>query len=350
MQSTSQEGATGTANRLWNGVERRRVQKVVETLATLSNRGESLFDVAHDARNMVTALGLYCDLLGEPGVLAAGFTHYADELRLVATASRRLVEKLAALNAGSEAAEGAVAPILQARTCLPAGDSAPRLAGDGGHRAGPLWEGLRRGATSRHAPEGYRRWDLLPALPIANLAAELRANRNLLAALAGPSIELTVETQGGALPVSLTGEDLTRLLVNLVKNAAEAMPHGGRIRLCLRERATGGGVAPYLVLAVEDDGPGIPEDALEKIFASGYTTRAQAASASGWSPIHRGLGLAIVRSIVEAAGGRMTAANRPQGGASFTLEMPVRRARTKDQGLRDQGLRDEGTKKLRTDH
>ena len=50
--------------------ERRRVEAVVETLANLRNGGESLAEVAHDARNMVTALGLYCDLLEEPGVLS----------------------------------------------------------------------------------------------------------------------------------------------------------------------------------------------------------------------------------------------------------------------------------------
>jgi len=57
---------------------------VVETLAALRGPGESLAGVAHDARNMVTALGLYCDLLEEPGVVAAPFAHYANELRLVA--------------------------------------------------------------------------------------------------------------------------------------------------------------------------------------------------------------------------------------------------------------------------
>ena len=75
----------------WSGKERKRVEAVVETLATLRSEGESLAEVAHDARNMVTALGLYCDLLEEPGVLATPFLHYGSELRLVATASRRLV-------------------------------------------------------------------------------------------------------------------------------------------------------------------------------------------------------------------------------------------------------------------
>ena len=78
--------------------ERRRVEAVVETLANLRGESESMADVAHDARNMVTALGIYCDLLEEPGVLNPSYQHYANELRLVATASRRLVEKLVALD------------------------------------------------------------------------------------------------------------------------------------------------------------------------------------------------------------------------------------------------------------
>src|ERR1035438_2207817 len=79
------------------GTERKRVEAVVETLANLHSQGESLAEVAHDARNMVTALGLYCDLLEEPGVLASPFLHYGNELRLVAAASRRLVEKLVSI-------------------------------------------------------------------------------------------------------------------------------------------------------------------------------------------------------------------------------------------------------------
>ena len=83
------------------GVERQRIEAAVEALATLGCQGESLAEVAHDARNMVTALGLYCDLLEEPGVLAVPFAHYGNELRLVAAASRRLVEKLVALDSGA---------------------------------------------------------------------------------------------------------------------------------------------------------------------------------------------------------------------------------------------------------
>ena len=175
-----------------------------------------------------------------------------------------------------------------------------------------------------------RRFDLMPAEPIDNLAGELLANRNLLAALAGPAITLPVNAEGGAQPVRLTGEDLTRILVNLIKNAAEAMPDGGNIQLDLSERtATALGnetdVRQWLVLTVEDDGPGIPKKALAKIFESGYTTHTSGIFRhGGWPASHRGLGLSITRSIVEAAGGSISVLNRDPSGARFEIELPVR--------------------------
>jgi signal transduction histidine kinase len=318
---------------------------VVETLATLRNRGDSLSEVAHDARNMVTALGLYCDLLEEPGVLAIPFTHYAQELRLVAAASRRLVEKLVTLDANAFP-DGNAQALLHAHTgrrtalassdvlCAAAADAATRARGDA---TGAALAGRSPAANAATPEERNRRWDLLPALPISNLAAELLANRNLLAALAGPSVALTMETDGGAQAVRLTGEDLTRLLVNLVKNAAEAMPKGKtqncRIHIGLRESEIVEGAATCLALAIEDNGRGIAEADLDRIFNSGYTTRDKETEVDGerapggsWPQNHRGLGLAIVRSIVEGAGGRITASNRTPHGARFTLELPVRKA------------------------
>jgi signal transduction histidine kinase len=288
---------------------RNRVEAMVGPLANLRGRGESRAEVAHDARNMVTALGLYCDLLEEPGVLNPSFHHYAGELRLVATSSRRLVEKLLALDAHHDA----------------------RLGPDTGSDLGAARTGTEAHGAGRL--ERTRRWDLLPPEPIDNLAGELVANRNLLSALAGPSIALTVDAEGGALPVRLTGEDLTRILVNLVKNAAEALPATGRIALSLHEFLAGAERTPWLVLTIEDNGPGIPVEALDKIFDSGYTTRASGASGTGasgsespgtWPASHRGLGLSITRSIVESAGGSSHACNRAPAGASFKIELPVR--------------------------
>jgi signal transduction histidine kinase len=342
------------------GMDRKRMEAVVATLATIRNQGETLAEVAHDARNMVTALALYCDLLEEPGVLAAPFLHYGNELRLVAAASSRLVEKLVALDTQAAAGIGALTGGLSNRVAsLVADTSGPD--GAGFDSAGPGAFGPGRvqlipfepvaaepGAPGMgHAgplkprtspPDRAGRWDLAPASPIESLAAELLATRSLLGALAGPSIALTVDIQGGARPVWLTGEDLTRILVNLVKNSAEAMPAGGRIQIGLRELTVGQGAAPdpeqgttgtgstrRLMLTIEDNGPGVPHKSLDRIFESGFTTHTpSAASRGGWSNAHRGLGLSITRSIVEGAGGEIRAAHRPRGGARFEIELPVR--------------------------
>lgn len=293
------------------GAERKRVETVVQTLAQLGGSGESLAEVAHDARNMVTALGLYCELLEEPGVLTPAYQHYGQELRLVATASRRLVEKLVAID--SQASGLHSLPAVPAAPQQPAAFSM-EFGGGLQPQASPLEPSVNQPAH----------WDLAEAGHIQNLAAELMANRNLLAALAGPTVAVTIDAVGGALPVSLTGEDLTRILVNLVKNSAEAMPKGGRIQISLRESAAQAGHAPALALTFEDNGPGIAAEARELVFTSGYTTHAGNALAGGWPSTHRGLGLAITRSILEAAGGSIQAARNAHKGARFEIHLPVR--------------------------
>ena len=287
------------------GGERKRVEAVVATLANLQSEGDTLAAVAHDARNMVTALGLYCDLLEEPGVLGEDFVHYSSELRLVAAASRRLVEKLMALENPA-----ATQPSFWRSEAL----------------ATDLWP-ARLPATAPPAASG-RHWEPVAAGPVKNLAEELLATRNLLASLAGPGIGVTVDAQGGAQPARIASEDLTRVLVNLVRNAVEAMPRGGRIHIGLRESGPEEGEDRWLRLSVEDNGPGIAPDAIEKIFEAGYSGGAPGESANGdQAGAHRGLGLAIARSIVEQCGGRVFAENRALGGARIVLELPAGRAR-----------------------
>ena len=256
----------------------------------------TLAEVAHEARNMVTMLGLYCELLDQPGVLTAAYRHYGDELKMVAAASRSLVERLGALERADS-----------------------RAAHDVGQTQGHSL--AARAKTMIDRPATARYWEELHLKPITDFAWELQSNRNLLAALAGPSVVVSVDAVGGALPVLISSEDLTRILVNLVKNAIEAMPHGGRVQLVLRESQTDAGDPSKLLLNVEDSGSGIPIDALESVFTPGFSTRC---NISAGAIERRGLGLSITRSIVEAAGGRMRAANRDPHGACIQIELPIR--------------------------
>jgi signal transduction histidine kinase len=276
------------------------VEAFVATSANLGSRSEKFAEVAHDARNMVTALGCFCDLLEAPGVLTEAYRHYGNELRLVAAASRRLIDKLLTLEGASAVATNDTALNVTVRS-LPE----PSLKGS---------------STPKYQDQSA------PKL-IDDFAWELQMNRNMLAALAGPSIMLTVDTPSGALPVQMHCEDLTRILVNLVKNAVQAMPRGGSIRLTTSEVPTAPGDNACILLNVEDNGPGISLSTLERIFEAGYTTRSIDTDGYGtWKPEHHGLGLAITRSLVERAGGCIHAANRNPSGTCFQIELPARNA------------------------
>ena len=279
--------------------ERKRVEAVVETLAAIHHHGESLGELAHDARNMVTALGLYCDLLDEPGVLAPPHRHYASELRLLTEASRCLVEKLSQLETGEPENRVSARTIssLQGRLFAETAESYPW----GALSAEPMQEGL-----------------------IDDFRDELLSIRGLLAAIPGPSVTVSVTAAGGAWPVRMSSENLIRALVNLVKNSAESIIGAGVIEICLSERRDEGGAVRSLVLSLEDTGRGISADLMEKVFESGFTTRARSASAGDWTSGHRGMGLSITRSIIETAGGSIQAENRNGQGARFVLRLPVR--------------------------
>jgi two-component system sensor histidine kinase ChvG len=104
---------------------------------------------------------------------------------------------------------------------------------------------------------------------------------------------------------------LALALRNLIDNALSFSPPGGTVRVAL---AAEGGEAR---VTVEDEGPGVPADALERIFDR-FTSLRDAADGKG----HSGLGLAIARAVAEGHGGAVSAMNRPEGGARFTLSLP----------------------------
>lgn len=99
---------------------------------------------------------------------------------------------------------------------------------------------------------------------------------------------------------------MSRVLTNLVTNALEAMPEGGR--LVVSSHLEGDG----LVITVSDTGKGIPAEQQEKLFTPFFTTKTTGV----------GLGLAYVKDTVEAHGGTVEYTATPGGGASFTTRIP----------------------------
>ena len=104
---------------------------------------------------------------------------------------------------------------------------------------------------------------------------------------------------------------LKQALVNLIVNAAQAMPRGGTVTVRATVEPVGG--VPWLTVRVQDEGVGLSQRAAEKMFQPFFTTKATGT----------GLGLAVVKRIVDAHLGEITArANDEGGGTTFTVRFP----------------------------
>jgi signal transduction histidine kinase len=129
----------------------------------------------------------------------------------------------------------------------------------------------------------------------------------------GRRIALETSIGKGAEHVRADGRRLEQALQNLVANAVRHTPDGGRVAVSA-ERVPDGAL-----IRVEDTGPGIPQEHLPLVFDRFYKIdRARASGQSG-----SGLGLSIVKAIVERHGGRVSAANAPGGGARFDIVLPA---------------------------
>jgi signal transduction histidine kinase len=278
---------TSTLPRMGNG----------PTLREQGGDALALSAIAHDARNLVTAMGLCAELIGGPGVLTPQHNHLADELRSIAESSARLIRRLTELSS-------------------------------------------RTGRAQMTAPDSET--------PVLDLSQSVQKLRNLLTAIAGPVIEVEFACLPCPGALGISEESLSRILLNLVRNATDAMPTGGRIRIttqrgngesflwAVSDKAEGEPATDYLwddlphpapagtgtvQLTVEDSGPGIPTEFIQRVFDSGFTTRDGSKS---WPEIqHRGLGLSIVRDLVETAGGTVRAVSSPLHGARFEIELPL---------------------------
>ena len=114
-------------------------------------------------------------------------------------------------------------------------------------------------------------------------------------------------------PVLISEEDLYQIVFNLVENGIKYNRQGGLLHIAL-ERSE-----EYGILKVSDSGVGIPEDSIEHIFERFYRVDKARSRASGGS----GLGLSIVRNLVERNQGRITVESKLNEGSTFIVEFPT---------------------------
>ncbi|MEN8006498.1 MAG: HD domain-containing phosphohydrolase [Candidatus Krumholzibacteriota bacterium] len=125
--------------------------------------------------------------------------------------------------------------------------------------------------------------------------------------------DLIVEVEAPlGLPRAMVDPELIRqVLVNLLHNAVKFTPPGGRITVCLREQESA------VAVSVRDNGPGIPQEDIRRIFREFYRAESGTSSEDG-----TGLGLTIARHIVNLHGGHIEVERRPGGGSDFRFLVP----------------------------
>ena len=132
--------------------------------------------------------------------------------------------------------------------------------------------------------------------------------------LMGRRIEAELALDEAIPPLALGRNPLKQILLNLTKNAVEAMGEEGRLKLTSRDYVYLDG-EPCVEVTVSDDGPGIPPQVLANLFKPVATTKGEG---------HQGLGLSIVRNLVNELGGRISCRGGDGGGTLFQILLPRR--------------------------
>jgi two-component system, NtrC family, sensor histidine kinase HydH len=149
-------------------------------------------------------------------------------------------------------------------------------------------------------PRSERRdCDLLAVVRRAVALVEGRARRQ--------RVEVEQALPAEAVHLNIDPEEIQQVLVNLLLNALDALPRGGRIRVEVAGHASG------VEVRVSDNGPGIPAQVRDRLFEPFVTSKENGV----------GLGLSICKRLVEAHGGAIRGANLPGGGAVVSLTLPV---------------------------
>jgi signal transduction histidine kinase/CheY-like chemotaxis protein len=144
----------------------------------------------------------------------------------------------------------------------------------------------------------------------------------MLGRLIGEDVEFTLELPDAPVVVRVDPSQIERMIVNLVTNARDAMPNGGRLLVQLESSLDPGPdsrndapMGPHASIVVSDSGEGMTADQIDQAFEPFYTTKQVGAGT--------GLGLATVRSIADQCGGRASIESTPQQGTSVTVTIPL---------------------------
>jgi signal transduction histidine kinase/CheY-like chemotaxis protein len=148
-----------------------------------------------------------------------------------------------------------------------------------------------------------------------DLGALIDETATLMETVIPPSIEVATTRDPGRGPWVLGDRALLQQAVmNLVLNARDAMPEGGRLGLAVRDCSSNGSAGERMCVEVSDTGAGMTPEVLSRIFEPFFTTRERGRGT--------GLGLAMVRSIVDGHGGEVRCDSIPGSGTVFTISLP----------------------------
>ena len=265
---------------------------------------------------------LVLDRYGRPLMLIAQIVDRTDLLRAEAEARqhRERLAHVARLGAMGEMAAGIAHELNQPLAAIATYTQAvQRLLDTGGMEHDELADVLSRvaGQAQRAGQVISRLRKFVRRGTIERRLQDLNQLIRDILTLAEPGardhgVALVLELDGEIPPVQVDGVQIQQVILNLIRNAIDAVAaHGGDSpAVTLRTRLD---ADDEVSLVVEDTGTGIPEDIALRLFEPFFTTKQEG----------MGLGLPLSRSIVEAHGGHLIYAARPGGGSIFTINLPA---------------------------
>jgi PAS domain S-box-containing protein len=250
--------------------ESKRTERQLREAQKMEVIGRLVGGVAHDFNNLLTGIMLYCDLLRDGLDSGSRLRHHAEEVRLAAQHGAALVQQLL--------------------------------------------------SVARQQPADPR---------VLSINESVAAMRNLLRRLIGENIRLDTRLAHDLWAVKMDPAQLQQIILNLVLNARDAMPDGGRIRIetC---NAKSHGSDSAVEFIVSDNGCGIAPEVRAHLFEPFFTTKGPGQG--------NGLGLSTVHNIVHRCGGSITVDSELGHGTRVTVRLPRAQAESAKQGIAEKNV------------